>query len=202
MNSHYFTDSPELVNDEKSFNLRIRGEELKFFSNAGMFSHGEPDQNSLMLIREINPKFGAAFLDLGCGYGLIGVTINKLYDIKLTMSDVNSSALSYAQKNAKQNGVKADCIKSDGFSEIDENFDIITLNPPIHAGKDVCYRLYEESACHLNPGGSFYIVIMDKHGMKSHKGELQKIFTTVDIIKRQNGINVIKCKLPEDNNAD
>jgi 16S rRNA (guanine1207-N2)-methyltransferase len=202
MTNHYFTDSPELQNDEKSFTLRIGGEELTFFSNAGMFSHGEPDPNSLMLIREITACDGMKLLDLGCGYGLIGVTLGKLCNITVTMSDVNSNAIIYAEKNAKINGINARLFKSDGFTEISENFDIITLNPPIHAGKEVCYRLYEETAKHLEPNGSFYIVIMDKHGKNSHIKKLREIFPNVDMIKRQSGINIIKCKLSEDNHAD
>jgi 16S rRNA (guanine1207-N2)-methyltransferase len=202
MNSHYFTDTFEPQNDEKSFTLRIGGAELTFLSNAGMFSHGEPDPNSLMLIREVKAQKGVKLLDLGCGYGLIGVTLGKLYNIDVTMSDVNGAALSYAEKNAEINGICGRYFKSDGYSEITNSFDIITLNPPIHAGKEVCYRLYEETACHLNEDGSFYIVIMDKHGKNSHIKKLRELFPTVEIIKRQNGINIIKCKLSEDNHAD
>jgi 16S rRNA (guanine1207-N2)-methyltransferase len=202
MNNHYFSDNPGAADDEKRFTLRIAGEGLTFFSNAGMFSHGEPDPNSLMLIRAIKAESGSRLLDLGCGYGLIGVTLGKLTGAAVTMSDVNGNALLYAEKNAEQNGIKVCILKSDGFCEIDDSFDTIVLNPPIHAGKDVCYRLYEESAGHLNESGSFYIVIMDKHGKNSHIKKLREIFPKVDIIKRQNGINIIKCKLSEDNHAD
>jgi 16S rRNA (guanine1207-N2)-methyltransferase len=202
MTNHYFTDTSDLADDEKSFTLRIGGAELTFLSNAGMFSHGEPDPNSLMLIREIKSKTDSKLLDLGCGYGLIGVTLGKLCNIAVTMSDVNSNALSYAEKNAKINGINARIFKSDGYCQIKDSFDIVTLNPPIHAGKEVCYRLYEKTAEHLNKGGSFYIVIMDKHGKNSHIKKLREIFPNVDVIKRQNGINIIKCKLSEDNHAD
>ncbi|MDR0943182.1 MAG: methyltransferase [Ruminococcus sp.] len=204
MNNHYFTDNPDPQNDEKSFTLRIGGEELKFFSNSGMFSHGEPDPNSLMLIRELTRSVkshkGLKLLDLGCGYGLIGITLGKLFNTDVTMSDVNGNALSYAEKNADINKINAHILKSDGFEEINETFDIITLNPPIHAGKEVCYKLYEETALRLETNGSFYIVIMDKHGKNSHIKKLRDLFPTVDVIKRQNGINIIKCK--EDNHAD
>jgi 16S rRNA (guanine1207-N2)-methyltransferase len=202
MNNHYFTDTCESQNDEKSFTLRIGGEELIFLSNAGMFSHGEADPNSLMLIREIKSKADSKLLDLGCGYGLIGVTLGKLCNIAVTMSDVNGNALSYAEKNAKLNAVNVRIFKSDGYSKITDSFDIVTLNPPIHAGKEVCYKLYEETAFHLEPNGSFYIVIMDKHGKNSHIKKLRELFPKLEIIKRQNGINIIKCKLSEDNHAD
>jgi 16S rRNA (guanine1207-N2)-methyltransferase len=158
-----------------------------------MFSPDEADPNSLFLMRQVTIKNGENLLDLGCGYGLIGTTLGKLHNIGITMSDVNGFALSYAKKNADYNGVKASYFKSDGFSEISGSFDVITLNPPIHAGKEVCFKLYTEVTSYLTESGRFYTVIMDKHGAKSHLKKLYELYAKIDTIK-QNGVNIIICK--------
>jgi 16S rRNA (guanine1207-N2)-methyltransferase len=202
MNSHYFTDNggnganSTNSNSERTLTLHFKGAELRFLTSDGMFSVNEADPYSLLLMQHVKPAAGAGekLLDLGCGWGLIGVTIGKLYDIDVSMSDVNGLALEYARKNGAANGVSARYFKSDGFSEINEHFDIITLNPPIHAGKEICYRLYEEAAAHLLPGGRFLIVISDKHGAKSHVKKLHELFGTVEALYRQNGLNIFECK--------
>jgi 16S rRNA (guanine1207-N2)-methyltransferase len=135
-------------------------------------------------------------LDLGCGWGLIGITLAKVYGYDLTMSDTNGSALFYAEKNAAANKVPARIVKSNGFEAFDENdrYDLITLNPPIHAGKDVCFALYTEAAMHLTAGGVFAAVFLDKHGGSSHKKKLREIFPYVNEAYRSNGVTVAVCK--------
>jgi 16S rRNA (guanine1207-N2)-methyltransferase len=200
MNDHYFTDNalPDPAT-ERSFNLHFRSSSLTFTSNEGLFSYGEADPNSLILMRTVSlPLISRQprLLDLGCGWGLIGVTLAKAYGYDLTMSDVNGSALFYAEKNAAANKVPARIIKSNGFEAFDENdlFDIITLNPPIHAGKDVCYQLYADAAKHLSPSGAFFAVFMDKHGGASHKKKLLEIFPDVREVYRANGVTVAACR--------
>jgi 16S rRNA (guanine1207-N2)-methyltransferase len=193
MTSHYFTDDKP-SGAEKTFTLRFGGNEIMFTSGAGVFSHGEADRQSMFLINNIPIKKGANLLDLGCGYGLIGITFAKTFGCDVTMSDITDKAIYFAEKNAAKNHADTRIIKSDGFINIAEKFDIITLNPPVHAGKEACFRLYEEAAEHLNAGGKFYIVISDKHGAKSHIKKLNEVFDNVKITARKDGVNVIKCK--------
>jgi 16S rRNA (guanine1207-N2)-methyltransferase len=193
MTSHYFTDDTPRNFSEKSFILRYGGAEFTFITNAGLFSHGEADKQSLFLIKNVPIKEAGEILDLGCGYGLIGVVFAKISPAKITMSDITEKAIYYAEKNTVGNGVKASIIKSDSFENINGPFDIITSNPPIHAGKDVCFKLYSDAAEHLNEGGAFYIVIADKHGAKSHIKKLNEIYKNVTTVARDGGVNVIKC---------
>ncbi|MDR0986986.1 MAG: methyltransferase [Ruminococcus sp.] len=195
---HYFTDEKpsgveKLSGSESTFTLRYRGNELKFTSGAGVFSHGEADRQSMLLIGNIPLAADESFLDLGCGYGLIGITLAKVTGCKVTMSDITEKAVKFAERNAAQNGVKARIVKSDGFENIAEAFNKIALNPPVHAGKEVCYRLYAEAALHLNADGKFYIVIADKHGAQSHIKKLNEFFDVVKITARKDGVNVIEC---------
>jgi 16S rRNA (guanine1207-N2)-methyltransferase len=193
MTSHYFTDDKP-QGAEKTFTLRYGGNELIFTSGAGIFSHGEADRQSMFLINNITVKKGESTLDLGCGYGLIGITLAKTYNCNLTMSDITEKAVYFAEKNVIQNGVNAVVIKSDGFINIAEKFDIITLNPPVHAGKETCFGLYEEAAEHLTAGGKFYMVIADKHGTKSHIKKLNEVFDSVKVTAQKSGVNILECK--------
>jgi len=188
----YFDENPEILTNERELSLEIFGNKLRFFTNNGLFSCDKIDENSLHLI-EAMPEIQGALLDLGCGYGVIGIALAKKNPITLTQSDINSVALSYAKKNASLNKINSNFIHSDGFENIHESFDNIVLNPPIHAGKETTYRLYEESAAHLNQNGSLYIVIQKKHGAESTIKKLKELFPLCEILFKKKGCFVIKC---------
>jgi len=191
--SHYFIENPEVMTNERRIVLEILGNKFQFLTNNGLFSCDKIDDVSRILIENLPPLDGS-LLDLGCGYGVIGITLAKKNGLNLTMSDVNSLALDYAVKNARLNGVTVAAVHSDSFENIDGVFDTITLNPPIHAGKEVMYRMYREAAQHLAPGGSFYVVIQKKHGAESTFKELSEIFGgRCDAIYRKKGCFVYRC---------
>jgi len=190
--SHYFIESPELLTRERELSLEIFGRRLKFFTNNGLFSCDKIDEASLTLVKTM-PELSGTFLDLGCGYGVIGITLAAKNSIALTCSDINRIALDYAKKNAERNSVSANFIHSDGFAEISGGFDNIALNPPIHAGKEIVYRLYEEAATRLNPGGSFFIVIQKKHGAESTIRKLGELFPRVEVLYRKKGCFVVRA---------
>ncbi|MDR0992826.1 MAG: methyltransferase [Ruminococcus sp.] len=188
----YFIEDRSLDGNEKTFTLSIGGETLVFTSNAGQFSYGEADPNSLLLIKSLDIKKGDKLLDLGCGWGLIGIAAAKLFCADVTFCDINGIALEYAQKNADSNGVSGVFIKSDGFDKIDGKFDIITLNPPIHAGKETVLRLFSGSAGHIKKGGLFITVINEKHGANSYKKRLEELFSDVFTEKHKKTF-IFKC---------
>ncbi|MCL2049550.1 MAG: methyltransferase [Defluviitaleaceae bacterium] len=182
--THYFKENPTILTNEREITATVFAHDLRFLTNNGLFSCDKIDGASLALVQYMPPISGKV-LDLGCGYGFIGIALAKKNDIILTQSDINSVALSYAVKNAEINGVKAAAIHSDSFAEIHEAFDVITLNPPIHAGKDIMYRLYQESAEHLSRGGSFFVVIHKKHGAESTVRKLNEIFGECEVYKKK-----------------
>jgi 16S rRNA (guanine1207-N2)-methyltransferase len=134
-------------------------------------------------------------LDLGCGYGPIGITLAKLRpQLTVTMSDVKEAAIALTEINVKLNRlVSVHIHQSDGFENIDETFDVIVLNPPIRAGKKVMYQLYEQSYHHLKENGSFYMVIRKDLGALSSEKELRKQFKTVERLARQSGYHVYRA---------
>jgi len=175
--NHYFKSNEDLKHRESETVYVFGPLKFSFITDAGVFSKSGVDFASDILLRRL-PELSGRVLDLGCGFGCIGIVLAKLYGEKIdvTMSDINARAVELTGKNAKKNGVNAEIVQSDGFERIPENFDGIILNPPIHAGKPAVYKLYEKARGHLNPGGSFFVVIQKKHGALSHKQELEKIF--------------------------
>ena len=192
--SHYFIENPDILTKERKLSLEIFGYKFQFLSNNGLFSHDKIDDASLLLLEKMPPlEEGSTFLDLGCGYGLLGIVLSKKHNLALTLTDINSLALDYASKNAKLNNVTAEAIHSDSFANIKDSFQNITLNPPIHAGKETMYKMYEEAAQHLLPGGSLYVVIQKKHGAESTGKKLNEIFRQVNLLHKKKGYFIFQC---------
>jgi len=191
--SHYFIETPSLLTNERELELEIFDMKFKFLTNNGLFSCDKIDDASITLLKNILPLAGT-LLDLGCGYGTLGIPLTKKYSLALTMVDINRIALDYATKNAYLNQVHVTPIHSDGFANISSSFDNIVLNPPIHAGKEIMYRMYKESAQHLEPGGSLFIVIQKKHGAESTIKKFEEIFARVDVLYKKKGCYVLQGK--------
>ena len=194
MQSHYFTDDPSLPDDPRTFTYYFKDHALRLQSNSGVFSHGHVDGATDLLLKNISElQQGSSLLDLGCGCGVIGVALGKAYDLQVTMADVNPRALACAQINCRENNVQAEIVLSDCFENITGSFDTITLNPPIHAGKEITYRMFEDAVKHLKPGGSFFAVMLDKHGAGSAQAHLRGIFSACETLYRKKGLRVFKC---------
>ena len=193
MQSHYFTDDPNLPDDPRTFIYYYKEHALRLQSNSGVFSHGHVDEATDVLLGHI-PPLEASLLDLGCGYGVIGVALGRAYGLRVTMADVNPRALACAEINCRENGVKAEIVQSDCFEGVTGSFDTITLNPPIHAGKEIVYRMFEGAKEHLLPGGGFYVVMLDKHGAASASAHLRGIFGACETLYRKKGLRVLRCE--------
>ena len=134
-------------------------------------------------------------LDLGCGYGVIGIYLNKAYGIKVDMVDINKRAINLTQSNVELNEVRANVFLSNGFENIESKYDLIVTNPPIRAGKEIIYRFFEDAEKHLNEDGEFYLVINKKHGADSALTKLKETYNDVEIVNKKKGFHVIKCKM-------
>ena len=189
--NHYFIENQSLLTNERLLELSIFDMKLKFMSNNGLFSCNKIDDASITLLNNLPPLEGT-ILDLGCGYGVLGITLAKKYILELTMADVNAAALDYAIKNAKLNNVSATPVHTNSFSSISSKFDNIVLNPPIHAGKETMYRMYEDSSRHLNPDGSLFIVIQKKHGAESTIIKFGELFENVNVLYKKKGCYVLQ----------
>ncbi|MBP1556013.1 MAG: class I SAM-dependent methyltransferase [Oscillospiraceae bacterium] len=190
--SQYFENDKSLKEDLRELTCWCGPRKLVFLTDSGVFSRTEIDDASLFLVRGI-PALTGRVLDLGCGYGFIGIySAVRNPGITLVQSDVTEKAVELCRRNCEANGVTSDVILSDGFVSIEGKFDSILLNPPIHAGKEVTFRLLEESVRHLADNGVLYIVIRKKHGASSMTDHLRTMSDT-EIIKKEKGISLIAC---------
>lgn len=193
----YFENDPSLEHKTVTFNYNFGRRGYSFSTDLGLFSRGHIDPESALLMSVIPPLSGS-LLDMGCGYGPIGIILAGEYGLKLTAADCSSRALELAEKNAADNGIESEVIMSDCFDALEgRTFDTVTLNPPIHAGKAVTYKMYEQSIEHLTPGGRFYIVTLKKHGAESTLKKLTEVYSgrgETEVIYKKSGEYVICCR--------
>ena len=172
------------------------GRELVFETDAGVFSKDRVDRGTRELIKAITFDDGESFLDLGCGWGPVGIVAAlSLPSREVWMVDVNERACELARANAQANGVRnAVVICGDGLAAVEgRQFDVIAANPPIRAGKSVVYRLVEEARDHLNPGGRFYAVARTKQGAGSLREFIHTVFGNSDEPEIGGGYRVIRA---------
>lgn len=192
---HYYSNNPTSKSEERMIEYKIKDKTIKFISDNGVFSKGHVDiATNFMLNVLCDENISGRLLDVGCGYGTIGITLSKFFDIDVTMLDVNERALNLAKKNVKLNNVeKIKIIESDGFEKVEGEFEVIVTNPPIRAGKAVIYKMYEDAYKHLVNGGVLYLVINKKHGAPSTKEYLTELFGNCEVLDKKTGFNVMKC---------
>ncbi len=198
MNSrHYFSNNDDLKSKRKEVSFRFLNHiDLKFISDNGVFSKDGIDYGSCFLLEEIikheNPS---SLLDVGCGYGLIGITLAKYFNIETDMIDINNRAIQLSEENIKLNQIKANVFESNLFESVNKKYDLIITNPPIRAGKKVIYSLFEQAKNYLNDNGSLWIVIRKQHGAESALKYLNSVEFKAEVIEKSKGFWVIRAKI-------
>ncbi|MCC3358873.1 class I SAM-dependent methyltransferase [Bacillus sp. REN16] len=197
MAEHYYTSKPTVASNQKTWTFVLKGNSLSFTSDSGVFSKNEVDFGSRLLVEEFRaPEVTGPFLDVGCGYGPIGLALAKVYnDRSIEMIDVNERAIELSKKNAEVNKISnVDIHQSDLFSNVENRgFAAIISNPPIRAGKKVVHQILEESYRYLVPGGELWVVIQKKQGAPSAIEKLESVFEKVEIVERKKGYHIIKA---------
>lgn len=193
---HYYTQKPEIESQEQTFTFLLRGRNFTFVTDRGVFSKERIDFGSVLLIENLEIQDGMEVLDVGCGYGPIGIAAATLTPSgRVKMMDINERAVSLARKNVKNNGIKnAEVIESDLFSGIkeEEKFDVIVTNPPIRAGKKVVHQIFADAEKHLKKGGSLWVVIQKKQGGPSAMEKIEELFGGVEVIAREKGYYILR----------
>lgn len=197
VSEHYYSKQPHSKSNRHTFTETLRGESFSFTSDAGVFSKGGIDFGSRLLIEEFTaPSIEGDVLDVGCGYGPIGIAIaasNRNRDV--WMVDINERAVSLAKENAAQNDVEnIRVIQSDRLSAVeDRKFAAVVTNPPIRAGKDVVHNIFEKSADVLYSQGEFWVVIQKKQGAPSAEKRLRSLFQSVETVARKKGYFIFRA---------
>lgn len=195
---HYYSEKPSAKSAPQRIHVNINGYDMVFTTDVGVFSKHAVDFGTKLLLESFHfPIIKGPILDVGCGYGPIGLSLAKQApDRAIIMIDVNERAIELAKKNRQANGVNnVSVMKSDLFENIrDKHFAAILSNPPIRAGKKVVYELFRQAYEHLEPRGEFWIVIQKKQGAPSAKKELISLFGDVDVVNKSKGYFIFRAK--------
>ena len=195
MNDHYYTRVPQSESRPVGCEYSYRGVALSFQTDAGVFSRGEVDTGTDLLLNALPEEMRGDILDLGCGWGVIGICVARKWpEARVTLADINQRALALSRENAKRNRADVVCAESDGMAAFEgRQFDAVITNPPIRAGKQVIYRMFADAAACLKPGGVLYLVIRKQQGAESCIRYLQTIYRSVEKLDKSGGFWVLRA---------
>lgn len=194
MTKMYYAENPDSAHDIHELKVTLLGQSFTFLTDSGVFSKKMVDYGSQVLLNTLDFEKGKTLLDLGCGYGPLGISLAKVQGVKPTMVDVNNRAIDLAKQNAQKNGVEADIFHSNIYEKVNGTFDYIISNPPIRAGKQVVHTIISESINYLKVGGNLTIVIQKKQGAPSAKAKMEEVFGNVEILKRDKGYYILRSE--------
>jgi 16S rRNA G1207 methylase RsmC len=168
------------------FSETLCGQKLTFHTTWGIFSPREVDEGSRLLLDFMEIGESDDCLDLGCGYGPIGMTMARLAPKGQTLLvDKDFVAVDYANKNIQANRIaNAEALLSNGFSAVGERrFDVIASNIPAKVGNEMLYLFLYDALAHLKPGGRLYVVTIT--GLRQFiKRSFNEVFGNYDKLKQ------------------
>jgi 16S rRNA (guanine1207-N2)-methyltransferase len=198
LSEHYYSRTQKVESDPKFWDFTLKNNQFRFKTDNGVFSKREVDFGSRLLIESFEmPKTEGSLLDVGCGYGPIGLSLAKYYqDRMIHMVDVNGRAIELARENAELNRIQnVKVYESDCLLNVKEKtFAAILTNPPIRAGKKTVHDIFEQSFEHLTSQGELWVVIQKKQGAPSAIEKLNNLFNHVETIDKSKGYFVIKAQ--------
>lgn len=175
---HYYSEEQTSPLRLEKIKAVLRGRLFEFYSGSGVFSKRKIDNGTRVLVENCIVKNNWKILDLGCGYGVVGVVIAKIFPkTKILMIDINKRALKLAKMNLELNSIKNAEIKySNLYSTVKEKFNTIIVNPPITAGRKICFRIIEESKEHLEKNGLLQLIARHRKGGKILGQKMLEVF--------------------------
>ena len=176
----------EKLREDIVFEEKVRGLAFRFHSTWGLFNPRRVDEGSRLLIEHMHAEADATCLDLGCGYGPIGLALARMCPLGVVhMVDKDFVAVDYARKNAEVNHL-ANCqiYLSNGFSQVPlQPFDVIASNLPAKAGNEMLSLIMHDARDRLAPGGCFYVVTIA--GLKDYiKRNFKEVFGNFEKVKQ------------------
>jgi len=188
--THYYSEKQDSELKLYTIEIDLGGRKVELISASGVFSAKKLDRGTELLLNNLE-KWDRV-LDLGCGWGTIGVLYALSYpDSQVVMSDVNKRAVKIARMNIRKHDLSnAKALNSDKFEKIEGSFDAILLNPPQTAGKQVCFDMIEGSKDYLNTGGELRIVARHNKGGKHLSEKMKEVFGNVTEIAKKGGFRV------------
>ncbi len=196
MGTHYFSARPQVASRPRRIQARLRGRDWVFVTDRGVFAYAGVDDGSRLLVETMQIAPADQVLDVGCGYGPVGLAAAVLAASgQAVLTDVNERAVALAAENARLNAVSnVEVVQGDGCAPVaGRQFDVAVTNPPIRAGKATLRRLVREVWEHLRPGGRLYFVVRTAQGAKTLARDVTEVFGTVREIARKGGYRVYEA---------
>ena len=194
--SHYYINDKSLKENKKTIFYELNNIRIKLVTDSGVFSRNYVDFGSGLLLKNINKKAPKVIIDMGCGYGILGIYLSKKYpDSKVFLYDVNEKAVELSRNNAQINeALNLRVEVSNLYDKVTKKCDLIVSNPPVRAGKQVIFDVYKGAAEHLKKTGELVIVLQKKQGALSSFKFLEEIFEEVKLLDREKGYHIISAK--------
>ena len=192
---HYFTNNQNLKSEIRTIDFENNGIVFTFFIDLGVFAKNQIDSCSKLLVQEVikNTKNITSVLDVGCGYGFIGIVLGKILNSQITMIDINKRAVHLCAKNIDKNKINGIVFESNLYENVKEKYDLVVTNPPIRAGKHVVLKILKEAKNYLNKNGELWFVIRKDQGVKSAIKEISDIYLT-EVVKKDKGFYIVRAK--------
>ena len=190
----YFAENPDAEHDIHELKVQLLGQKITFLTDAGVFSKKMIDYGSQALLKCLDFHKQESVLDVGCGYGTLGLTLVKAKEVEATLVDINQRALDLARQNAERNQVLATIFQSNLYQNVEGRFHHIISNPPIRAGKQVVHKVIAGSYAHLLDGGDLTIVVQKKQGAPSAKAKMEDVFGNCEILKKDKGYYILRSR--------
>ncbi|GCF94263.1 methyltransferase [Enterococcus florum] len=196
MTNHYYSENPDTAHDLEQWSFELAGKNFHFVTDSGVFSRQTVDYGSRVLIEHFDGENlpEGVILDVGCGYGPIGLALAYATGRFVEMIDVNNRAIELAKSNAKHNDIEqVDIHSSDIYSDLHQTaYAAIVTNPPIRAGKQVVHQILSDAAPLLKTGGSLTVVIQKKQGAPSAKKRMEEVFGNAEIVAKDKGYYILR----------
>lgn len=195
MGEQYFARRPASRRRPGEIRVLVRGLPFTFRTDAGVFSRGGLDRGTELLIEALQLASGDSVLDLGCGYGAIGIVAARLsIGGHVVLTDVNERAIALTRANLEANGVgNAEVRLGDLYAPVERMaFHHIVSNPPIRAGRGIVDRIVADAPDHLLPGGSLWLVARTRQGAPALQARMERAFENATIVKRGGGFKVLR----------
>ena len=190
----YFAENPDVEHDIHKLKVQLLGQNMTFLTDAGVFSKNMIDYGSQALLKCLHFHKEESVLDVGCGYGTLGLTLAKANEVKVTLVDINQRALDLARQNAERNQVIATIFQSNVYQNVEGKFHHIISNPPIRAGKQVVHEVIAGGYTRLLDDGDLTIVIQKKQGAPSAKAKMEEVFGNCEILKKDKGSYILRSR--------
>lgn len=194
--AHYFTNEENLKSEIEKVIAEINGIPFYFYTDNGVFSKGELDFGTELLLKNFkyDDPNNKTLLDIGCGCGPIGIYASHL-GFTVDMSDVNKRAIHLSKMSLKEQGLNANVFESDAYKNITNKYDYIVSNPPIRVGKEKLYEIVMNAKEHLKDDGSLWIVVRKQQGAESMVRDMKNAYKTIEVVAKKKGFFIIKASL-------